>query len=246
MIKDYYELLQVHPKASADIIKKAYQTLAKKYHPDLSKLPPEEASRHMSELNEAYRILSDPAARGQYDAARLQEQHKVRELPREHHAVHQETIPPRSARRHLSKKHHDENLHIFAAGKIKYVLAGLIVLLGGALVWFFLGTDDDNEVHYKSLKGNPAVEERSRESNNPAYVPAPSYDSNDEKLHPGNSKGNGKAEDDTSGGSVLIDGKQSVPEGSKEKNPEPRNEWKDRSGNQPLSGGETIDGGEKL
>ena len=31
---DYYEILEVHPKASQEIIKKAYLTLAKKYHPD--------------------------------------------------------------------------------------------------------------------------------------------------------------------------------------------------------------------
>ena len=31
---DYYEVLEVHPKASQEIIKKAYLTLAKKYHPD--------------------------------------------------------------------------------------------------------------------------------------------------------------------------------------------------------------------
>ena len=36
MAKDYYEILEVHPKASEEIIRKAYLTLAKKYHPDVS------------------------------------------------------------------------------------------------------------------------------------------------------------------------------------------------------------------
>ena len=35
-MKDYYAILEVHPKASQEIIKKAYLTLAKKYHPDVS------------------------------------------------------------------------------------------------------------------------------------------------------------------------------------------------------------------
>ena len=35
---DYYEILEVHPRASKEVIKKAYQTLAKKYHPDISPL----------------------------------------------------------------------------------------------------------------------------------------------------------------------------------------------------------------
>ena len=143
MIKDYYELLQVHPKASADIIKKAYQTLAKKYHPDLSKLPPEEAGRHMSELNEAYRILSNPLARIEYDKARRQETNQVRDLPREQQSVQQEKIPPRAARRHSVKEQAVEELQDFVTGKIKYVLVGLIVLLAGALVWYLWGTGDD-------------------------------------------------------------------------------------------------------
>ena len=35
MEKNYYEILEVDKHASSDIIKKAYTTLAKKYHPDL-------------------------------------------------------------------------------------------------------------------------------------------------------------------------------------------------------------------
>lgn len=63
---DYYEILEVHPKASQEIIKKAYQTLAKKYHPDIFPNK-DEATRIMSILNEAYSILSNEKKRMEYD-----------------------------------------------------------------------------------------------------------------------------------------------------------------------------------
>ncbi|MBQ7515463.1 MAG: J domain-containing protein [Schwartzia sp.] len=66
-MKDYYEILEVHPKASPEIIKKAYQTLAKRYHPDTARGDKELAAAHMADLNEAYRVLSDEAQRRRYD-----------------------------------------------------------------------------------------------------------------------------------------------------------------------------------
>ena len=66
---DYYEILEVHPKASPEIIKKAYFILAKKYHPDV--YPDKEfAVKKMALLNEAYSVLSDPEKRRAYDSRR--------------------------------------------------------------------------------------------------------------------------------------------------------------------------------
>ena len=64
--RDYYEVLGVDKKASADEIKKAYRKLAKKYHPDLH---PNDESAHkkFTEINEAYEVLSDPEKRQKYD-----------------------------------------------------------------------------------------------------------------------------------------------------------------------------------
>lgn len=63
MKKDYYEILGVPKTASKDDIKKAFRTLAHKYHPD--KKGGDEAK--FKEANEAYSVLSDDGKRKQYD-----------------------------------------------------------------------------------------------------------------------------------------------------------------------------------
>jgi curved DNA-binding protein len=63
--KDYYQTLGVARDASAEDIKKAYRRLARKYHPDVSKEA--DAAARMSEVNEAYAVLSDAERRAAYD-----------------------------------------------------------------------------------------------------------------------------------------------------------------------------------
>ena len=64
--KDFYEVLGVSRSASADDIKRAYRTLARKHHPDVSENK-SEAEHRFKEINEAYEVLSDPQKRAQYD-----------------------------------------------------------------------------------------------------------------------------------------------------------------------------------
>ena len=64
--RDYYEVLGVDKGADEATLKKAYRTLAKKYHPDMN--PGDaEAERCFKEVNEAYEVLSDADKRAKYD-----------------------------------------------------------------------------------------------------------------------------------------------------------------------------------
>jgi len=67
MPRDYYEVLGVPKGASQDDIKKAYRTLAKKYHPDVTELSKDEAEAKFKEVSEAYEVLSDENKRKTYD-----------------------------------------------------------------------------------------------------------------------------------------------------------------------------------
>ena len=64
--RDYYEVLGVSKTASAEEIKKAYRSLAKKYHPDMNP-GDKEAEVKFKEANEAYEVLSDEDKRAKYD-----------------------------------------------------------------------------------------------------------------------------------------------------------------------------------
>jgi curved DNA-binding protein len=64
--RDYYAVLGVDRKASADEIKKAYRRLARKYHPDVNRET--DAEDKFKEVGEAYEVLSDPEKRSAYDA----------------------------------------------------------------------------------------------------------------------------------------------------------------------------------
>ena len=71
--KNYYDLLEIAPAASAEDIKRSFRAQIARYHPDkvqhLGKEFQSMAADRAAELTEAYRILSDEGRRAEYDRA---------------------------------------------------------------------------------------------------------------------------------------------------------------------------------
>jgi hypothetical protein len=71
--KDFYQLLDVGPDASLDEVKRAFRQQIARYHPDKVQHLGLEfqamAAGRAAELTAAYRVLSDPACRAEYDLA---------------------------------------------------------------------------------------------------------------------------------------------------------------------------------
>ncbi len=63
--RDYYEVLEITRSANEQEIKRAYRTLARKYHPDINRQS--DAEDRFKEVNEAYETLSNADRRAAYD-----------------------------------------------------------------------------------------------------------------------------------------------------------------------------------
>ena len=67
IFKDYYKILELETsRVSLDEIKLAYRTAAKKYHPDVN-VGDRLAEERIKDINEAYKILSNPTSKRKYD-----------------------------------------------------------------------------------------------------------------------------------------------------------------------------------
>jgi DnaJ domain len=77
-VLDLYEVLEVSPHASYDVIHAAYRVLARSSHPDRNATL--DGAQTMRRLNAAYEVLKDPERRARYDLECLRARRSVRSL----------------------------------------------------------------------------------------------------------------------------------------------------------------------
>jgi curved DNA-binding protein CbpA len=76
-MKDYYQILEIHPDASLEVMNNAYRALVRKYHPDLYHTSDKSRMEgRMREINEAYNVLSNTNSRAEYDRRYTKRQNK--------------------------------------------------------------------------------------------------------------------------------------------------------------------------
>jgi DnaJ-class molecular chaperone len=68
---DYYEALQISVNAEPETVHRVYRLFAQRFHPDNKETGSESRFRVVTE---AYRVLSDPRLRAQYDLAHERQQ----------------------------------------------------------------------------------------------------------------------------------------------------------------------------
>ncbi len=68
-MKNYYDILEIHPESGQEVIESAYKSLYKHFNPDNFESSEEilQAKVMRNQLNEAYKILSSPAKKAKYD-----------------------------------------------------------------------------------------------------------------------------------------------------------------------------------
>jgi hypothetical protein len=101
-VTTHYDVLGVHPGAQPEVVRRAYLDLARALHPDrthgAAPADAEVAARRMQEVNEAWRVLREPASRAAYDRALLGRRPLARATA--------DRPPPR----HLAEEEDDEDL----------------------------------------------------------------------------------------------------------------------------------------
>ena len=157
--KDYYKILEVTSHADQTIIKKSYQKLAQKFHPDIS--TEQNAEHRFKEINEAYDVLKNPNKRFIYGSANFKlvtpysyswfiakKTAFINNITKQHTNIHIS-----------SNKLNDKDNIMQSTQKIPLLLMGIFVLILSAITIVFLFTIEqvgqkDKQIQAAILEGD--------------------------------------------------------------------------------------------
>jgi len=103
---NFYKVLDLHETASIEEIKKSYRKMVLKYHPDLNKNPL--AVRKLQDIIKAYKTLSDPEKRVEYDKTFLKNFKIYNSFPNINKEPTEKQKPPQTKVK--KEPHNKENL----------------------------------------------------------------------------------------------------------------------------------------
>ena len=156
---DYYEILQVSPSASAEVIHAAYRALARAYHPDVntSAATPD----LMRRVNFAYETLKDPTRRAAYNLRRTRSIAERGVTAPQSRALRPR--PLQSSARRVPSTHaggsHDESVPRGRVALAALITAAiLVILLLGVWVVVQLSDDTPTLAHLEVAVGGAGLE----------------------------------------------------------------------------------------
>jgi len=139
---NYYDLLEIDPKADQPTIKQAYLAKIKRWHPDKNPDRAEQAEEKTKILNQAYHILKDPERRKNYDRMlRFTAGKNYKDY------INDETIRNKIEKAYPTLKAALKNVQVLYAlfkdavnGKYK-LHPSSVAMIGGGLLYFILPAD---------------------------------------------------------------------------------------------------------
>jgi DnaJ-domain-containing protein 1 len=162
---NYYEILEIHPKASKEVVKAAYKSLMQRHHPD--KNPDNtEAAHHAALIAQAYGVISDENQRSIYDLQLKEQAEKV-------YSRAPANDPVQSLRRTPKTRQAVEKNNAWYAWYAWLLIS--VILLSGFLILFLAKEKSPQplpHLHAQAEGGAPALKQNPADLERP-HLPPP-------------------------------------------------------------------------